>query len=99
MDIFTNLKAAENSAEHPSTQLFSQFYYTLKNLIKYFPQNPNYKVVYNTCLMQAQKLSKGFDAGLYMDFKANCFYPLNDIVEEIKSKYTIKASIKAYPKS
>jgi len=98
-DIFAKLKASENSSENPSPNLFYQLNRDLKNLIKYFPKTPNYKVVYDTCLMQTEKLSKYFDASLYMDFKANCFYPLNKIVDEIKTKYTVKASIKAYPKS
>jgi hypothetical protein len=34
-----------------------------------------------------------------MDFKADCFYPLQQIVSEIQEKYMVKAHIKVVPKS
>jgi hypothetical protein len=99
MNIFAKLKAYENSSENPKTTLFVKLNEDFKKLFPKFPQNPNYKIIYETCLLQTEKLAKSFDAGLYLDFKAQCFFPLQQTVNEIKSKYMVNAVIKAVPKS
>ncbi len=98
MDIFAKLEAIENSWLQPGSSLFSALHEDFKKLFPKFPQTPKYKVVYETCLLQTETLSKNFDWSLYMDFKAQCFYPLQNIVNEIKQKYTVDVKIKASPK-
>jgi len=69
----------------------------LKNKL---PQwNPQYKVVYESCELTARDLASEVTKSKLDVFYSQCFSPWKWISREIQTEYTVKASIKAYPKS
>jgi len=61
------------------------------------PQVPNFKVIYESCYISSKELSNGFEKTKFDKFNSECFWPWQSISQEIFSKYTVQADIKAYP--
>ncbi len=82
------------------TTIFLDLYKNFQILFPQLPQRNNYKIVYNVCIRQAQKLSlentNGVEFDTYMD---QCQGPINTIMKEINTNYTVKANAKASPQA
>ena len=63
------------------------------------PQRNNYRIVHNICTTQAGKLAVAYSSLDFDVFFDQCYGPINTIMKEINSNYTVKATAKASPQS
>ena len=83
-----------------SPSLFEALAKDFSILKKSLPQtNPQFKVVYETCYLLSSQLAQWFSRIKFDYFNSKCFSPWKQITRELESKYSVKAKIKAFPKS
>ncbi len=94
-DLLVKIQAAKQVGSNIDGALFSTLYNDFKLVFDYFPKKPEFKTVYEQCLITAQTLSRGFDYNNFSLFSNNCFDPLQSIIKEINTTYTVVTSAKA----
>ena len=99
IDNMSNIKAYKNTWENIPSSMFSQLNSDFQKVFPYFPQKPDYKIIYKQCLLTTQSLASKYTYDRYLDFEDRCFDPVNSIIQDIKRLYTVKAVISAKPKS
>jgi PKD repeat protein len=97
MSILVKIKAADETKTDMQPSLFSQLNKRFKQVFQYLPWDPNYKIVYEQCLLTTNILSTKYDYIKYLTFKSKCFEPINKIVEDINENYSVEAKIVANP--
>ena len=96
---FITIQATKKRWDIVPAAVFSSL---LKDFTVVFPQLPqrnNYRIVYDVCKSQAQKLATTYSSLDFDIFFDQCQWPLNTIMKEINANYTIKAISKASPQS
>lgn len=93
------VKAYKQTWNDVPEELFSNLNSNFKQIFNYFPQNPEYKVVYDQCLITTNVLRKDYDYDDFLTFNDRCFEPLNGIIKEVNKNFTVNAKINATPKS
>lgn len=95
---FVSLQAASQIGQQPDTTIFQTLNTNFQRIFPSFPKDNSYLVVYQQCQLLSQSLSAWFSRSTFDTFIGNCFEPLDRIMSEIGSKFTIQASIAANPK-
>lgn len=85
-------------SEIPASK-FGDLNTSFSNIFQYFPQDYDFKIVYQQCLSLSQELSFGYTYNKLVSFMDNCYKPLKQILDKINTKYTVKAKWSANPKS
>lgn len=101
-DIMTNfvtIQATIKRGDQVSSSVFASLYTDFVQLFPQLPQKNNYRIIFDTCKAQSQKLSQVYTSLDFDVFVDQCQGPINTIMKEINSNYTVKAKIKANPQS
>ena len=98
-DDLVQIKALSVTADKISPWIFSRLNTNLRSVFPAFPQNSDYKVIYQQCLNTTQKLSTNYTYADFTDFLNFCYEKLAIIQSEIQSSYTVNAQVVANPKS
>ncbi|MCF7834746.1 PKD domain-containing protein [Candidatus Gracilibacteria bacterium] len=85
-------------AEIPASK-FGDLNSSFNSIFQYFPQDYDFKVVYQQCLTLSQDLSFGYTYNKLVSFMDNCYKPFKQILDKINTKYTVQAKGSANPKS
>ncbi len=80
-------------------QVFLDFYNWLDAANSYLPQEYEFQVIYNQCLILSKDLSQQYSATGFQNFIENCQRPFESILGKIKAQYTVVASATANPSS
>lgn len=101
-DVMTNfiaIQSAKKRWDEVSSSVFSTLYTDFSTIFPKLPQNNNYRVTFDSCLAQSQKLGQAYSSLDFDVFMDQCQNPLNTIMKEINSNFTIKAKVKASPQN
>lgn len=99
MTNFITIQATRRRGDQVPATVFQSLTTDFNAIFPRLPQRNNYRIVYNTCIAQSQKLSQVYTAIDFDVFMDQCHGPLNTIMKEINANFTIKAQIKATPNS
>jgi hypothetical protein len=77
--------------------IFLDLYSSFEAVFPHFPQNYEFKVIYEQCLLTTKDLSTAYSLQKLSAFTEKCSQPFSNIVSQINSDYTILASAKASP--
>lgn len=94
-DLLVKIQAAKQVGSNIDTSLFTKLYNDFDFVFDYFPKKPEFKTVYEQCLITAQTLSRGFDYNNFSLFSNNCFDPLQSIIKEINTNYSVVTKAEA----
>ena len=97
IDILENIEASVRVGADMSTSTFQELRDLFTIIFPYFPKSPSNNVVYKQCDLTVRDLAIEVSSYKYSLFKDRCFNPLGTIVEQIKTKYTVKADAIARP--
>lgn len=99
-DLLVKIQAAKQVGSNIDIAIFSKLAKHFAYVFNYFPKKPEFKTVYEQCAITAQTLSRGFDYNNFSLFSNNCFDPLQSIIKEINTTYTVVPKAQAlYDKS
>lgn len=101
-DIMTNfitIQSTQKRGDQVPASVFSALYTDFVQLFPQLPQKNNYRIIFDTCKVQAQKLSQVYTSLDFDIFVDQCQGPINTIMKEINANSTVKAKIKASPQS
>ncbi|MDR0608306.1 MAG: hypothetical protein LBG52_08475 [Candidatus Peribacteria bacterium] len=100
-DIFIQLDAAKKSGKTDklSSDLFTKLYSNFGVVFATFPQDYNFKVIYQQCLDGAETLAADNTSLNFQSFMSNCYTPLNKLISTINAQYTVKVSATKNPGS
>lgn len=76
--------------QNPSSSLFAQLHKDFKIVFPLLPQKSNYKIIYNACLIQTEKLAVHYQDNDFDTYMDQCQTPLNNVMKEVNTNYTIK---------
>lgn len=96
---FITIQSAKKRWDQVPSSIFASLYSDFNAVFPKLPQRNNYRVTFDTCKVQAQKLSQAYSSLDFDVFMDQCQWPINTIMKEINSTYTVKAKIKANPQS
>jgi len=99
LNTLTELQAYKKTGNDVPSSMFSILNRNFKTAFKYFPNNPNYNLIYKQCDITTAKLASAVTYEDYNIFISKCFDPLSNILKDIQSNYTITSSIKATPRN
>lgn len=93
-----NINALRKNGQAVNTSYFSSLLTNFNTVFNYLPQNkPEYKEVYASCRVGAEKLSTEYSINQFSLFQNNCFDPLLNIFDDISENNSVIATIKASP--
>lgn len=96
---FLLILSTKKVGQNPSSSLFAQLHKDFKIVFPLLPQKSNYKIIYNACLIQTEKLAVHYQDNDFDTYMDQCQTPLNNVMKEVNTNYTIKANIKASPQA
>ena len=96
---FITIQSAKKRWDQVPSSIFASLSTDFNAVFPKLPQRNNYRVTFDTCKVQAQKLSQAYSSLDFDVFMDQCQWPINTIMKEINSTYTVKAKIKANPQS
>jgi PKD repeat protein len=96
---FISIQSAKKRGDQVPSSVFWSLYTDFNAVFPKLPQRNNYRIIFDTCKVQAQKLSQAYSSLDFDIFVDQCQWPINTIMKEINSVYTIKAKIKSNPQS
>lgn len=79
--------------------LFKELNASFKKVFPAFPQDYNFKVTYQQCLNLSSDLAVDKTAQKFQTFINNCYKPLNQMIGQLNSKYTVQAKATRSPDS
>lgn len=94
-DLLVKIQASKQVGSNIDSLIFSKLYQDFLYVFDYFPNKPEFKTVYEQCLITSQNLSRGFDYNNFSLFTNNCFDPLQSIIKEINTNYTVVTKAQA----
>lgn len=94
-DLLVKIQAAKQLGANIDTSLFTKLATDFDFVFDYFPKKPEFKTVYEQCIITSQTLSHGFDYNNFSLFSNNCFDPLQAIIKEINTNYSITTKAEA----
>ena len=94
-DLLVKIQASKQVGASIPSATFGKLYTDFTRVFNYFPTKPEFKTVYEQCLITTQTLSHGFDYNNFSLFSNNCFDPLQAIIKEINTRYTVKPNAQA----
>ncbi|MDR3168340.1 MAG: PKD domain-containing protein [Candidatus Peribacteria bacterium] len=98
-DIFVQLDAAKKSGKTDklSSDLFTKLHSNFGTVFSAFPQEYNFKVVYQQCLDGTETLAAANTLLNFQSFMDNCYTPLSKLINTINTQYTVKVSATKNP--
>lgn len=99
VEIDASIKTSDINNPIPQAK-FSALHWYFTNLFSVFPQDYEFKVIYQQCLNLSESLSHHTSNNywsLLSSFMSNCYSPFSDILSQINSKYTVIPTAKASP--
>lgn len=72
-DLLVKIQANKQVGSSIDTLIFTKLYENFSYVFDYFPKKPEFKTVYEQCLITTQTLSRGFDYNNFSLFNNNCF--------------------------
>ncbi len=96
---FITIQSAKKRWDQVSLSVFASLYSDFNVVFPKLPQKNNYRIIFDSCKVQAKKLSQAYSSLDFDIFMDQCQWPINTIMKEINSVYTVKAKIKANPQS
>lgn len=66
-------------------------------MFPHLPQRPDFKIVYEKCKITTAPLTQVYTLAHFITFKNQCYTPLNGIITQINTKYTVSANASANP--
>jgi PKD repeat protein len=94
---FEQIQAAVRVGSKIDSKKFQELQTIFSTIFKFFPQTPTWRVVYEQCQLAVAPLISWYDQMKYAIYQDKCFVPINEIMREIVSQYTVKARIVASP--
>lgn len=98
-DLLAEVESLYNIWEKVPTEKFSELNNHFDVLFDYFPQLPEYKIVYGQCESLTSNLAVEYSRNYYLKFDDLCFWKLKNILQEINDNFTVDAKIKVSPSS
>ena len=95
LDILVKIQAAKQVGGNIDATLFTKLYDDFEVVFDYFPKKPEFKTVYEQCMITTQTLSNGFDYNNFSLFSNNCYDPLQAIIKEINTNYSVQTKAEA----
>lgn len=99
LETLENLEASVRVGVDIPTSTFSDLSNLFSLIFPYFPKSPSNNIIYKQCELSVADLSKEVTSYKYMLFKDKCFTPLGVIVNQIKTKYTVRAEVSIKPQA
>jgi len=99
LDIFVQIEASDGIWKDPNVSLFFELYELFQDIFIQLPQNKDYRIVYERCLILTDELSTSYDYITFVSFVEKCQRDLNNIIKEVNNKYTVKPIVKLSPES
>ena len=99
LDDFIKLEAAKQIGWDPDLAIFSRLASNFWRVFPQLPQEGEFKIVYEQCQQLANSTRSSYTYDAFVWFMERCFSPLNNIIKQVNSKYTIKPSANANPSS
>ncbi|MDR0861002.1 MAG: hypothetical protein LBO09_08835 [Candidatus Peribacteria bacterium] len=98
-EIFVQIDAAKRmgTTDSLSSDLFTELHSNFGSVFAAFPQEYNFKVVYQQCLDSASILAVNNTTDNFQTFMNNCYTPLNKTIGTINAQYTIQVSASKNP--
>ena len=96
---FITIQSAKKRWDQVPSSVFWSLYADFNVVFPKLPQRNNYRIIFDTCKVQSQKLSQAYSSLDFDVFMDQCQWPINTIMKEINSTYTVKAKIKATPQN
>ncbi|MDR2541382.1 MAG: PKD domain-containing protein [Candidatus Peribacteria bacterium] len=100
-EIFVQIDAAKRmgTTDSLSSDLFTELHRNFGSVFAAFPQEYNFKVIYQQCLDSASTLAVNNTTDNFQTFMSNCYTPLNKTINSINSQYTIQVSASKNPQN
>ena len=98
LEMLVKVEAYRKTGNNVPASVFAQLNSDFGQIFPSFPQSPSYKVIYEQCLLTTQALSSSYQYDKFVTFTNQCFEPLNTILKDLSSRYTMMAKIVATPK-
>ena len=98
LSLIIEIEAAQKVGADITTDQFAQLHEVFATLFPYFPSNPNNELIYKQCELTTQKLANEITKNDYEIFKERCFSPIGGLINSIKAKFTVSATITVKPK-
>lgn len=96
---FITIQSSKKRWDQVPSSVFWALYTDFNAVFPKLPQRNNYRIIFDTCKVQTQKLSQAYSSLDFDVFMDQCQWPINTIMKEINSTYTVKAKIKATPQN
>ncbi|MDD2536947.1 MAG: PKD domain-containing protein [Candidatus Absconditabacteria bacterium] len=96
---FVTLEASQKMGETIGTDIFKDLVKLFDVVFPNFPQEYTFKVTYQQCESIATQLSTSYKESIFQNFMTNCYRPLNQVLGQIASKYTVVANASRNPNS
>lgn len=96
---FASLEAYRTTNTDVPVEIFSQLKSDFDKVFPYFPKTPNYSIVYEQCRITTDSLIQWYTYDKMLTFRTRCFVELNNIINQISSNFSVKASIIANPRN
>lgn len=97
--LFVEIEANSKLWIEIPTVKFNDLHGYFVRVLPRFPQDYNFKVVYQQCLQLSQDLWTVYDYNKFASFMDNCYKPFSEITSTINTSYTVKANATFSPQS
>ena len=94
---FVQIEAAQRIWATISSEIFKELNTRFKVVFPAFPQDYNFKVIYEQCIQLSSSLSDNYSETIFQGFMNNCYKPLNQTIGKINSQFTVKANATRSP--
>ena len=96
-EYFVQIEAAQRIGATIGGDIFQELNSRFKVVFAAFPQDYNFKVVYEQCIQLSNTLANNYSETVFQGFMNNCYKPLNQTLARINSQYTVIANATRNP--
>lgn len=98
-NIFIQIEANNKIWTQTPLSTFKKLHQSFSNIFPQFPQDYDFKVVYEQCLQLSNSLSNINSYNTFASFMDNCYKPFSQILTKINTTFTTQANATANPSS
>lgn len=95
--LLVQIEASKKVGNDVAPSVFQNLNSSFSQVFPFFPQQNTYKIVYEQCNQLSKALSTQYEFGKFTSFIDGCFDPLNTILTDIDSKFTVVPNVKVSP--
>lgn len=99
IEIFSRIEAYRSTWNDVPQEIFVELSWIFNTVLPRLPQTPENRVIYEQCDITTRNMSWWFNYDRFLTFRDRCFQPLNDIIRQIDTNYTVIPDIDANPDS